>query len=77
MTTPLSNVNLLTSEVHAFRVEIECLKSLMESINKPPSDTFSLAMIGKNSSSSFNVSKTLCKDSWVLDLSAISHITLH
>jgi len=31
-------------------------------------------MIGKNSNSSFNVSKTLCKDSWVLDSGATNHM---
>jgi len=32
-------------------------------------------MIGKKCNSSFNVSKTLCKDSWILDIGAIDHKT--
>ena len=56
--------------------EIERLKTL-ESISKPPSGTCSLTMTGKNSNSSFNVSRTLCMDSWVLDSGATNHMTPH
>jgi len=59
------------------RAEIERLKTLMESISKPPFGTCSLTMTGKNSNSSFNFSRTLCKDSWVLDSSATDHMTPH
>jgi len=44
------------------RAEIERRETLMESISKPPSGTCSLTMTGKNFNSSFNVSRTLCKD---------------
>ena len=44
----------------ALRAEIECLKSLMDSIRKPPFGTCFLSMIGNNSNSFFNVFKTLC-----------------
>ena len=77
MEVPLSNFEFLTSEIHALRVEIECLKSLMESTSKSPYGTSSLAMTGKNFNSSFNVSKTLCKDPWVLDSGATYHMTPH
>jgi len=45
------------------RVKIDCLKTLIESISKPSSNTCSLTMTGKNSNSSLNVFRTLCKDS--------------
>jgi len=49
----------------------------MESINKPLFGTCCLALSGKNFNSSFNVSKTLCNDSWVLDFGATNHMTHH
>ena len=44
----------------------------MESISKPPFGTYSLMQ-----EPTFNVSKNLCKDSWVLDLGATDHMTPH
>jgi len=85
MTKPLSNVDIPTSdsrnlgktpsssieeEIHALRAEI-----VTESIIKPPSSTCFLTMTGNNTNFSYNVSKTLYKDSWVLD-STTDHITL-
>jgi len=77
MTVPLSNVELLTSKIHALRVEIEPLKSLMQSTSKSPFGSSSLVMTGKNFNLSFNVSKVLCKNSWVLDSGTIDHMTPH
>jgi len=65
MEVPLSNFELLTSEIHALRVEIECLKSLMESTSKSLYGTSSLAMTGKNFNASFNVSNSSLLTSYV------------
>jgi len=75
MTTPLNNVDLLTSDsknpyktpssssieegTQALSAKIKHLKSHMESISKQLSGTSSFIVTGKNSNFSFNVSRTL------------------
>ena len=68
MTIPLSNAHLPTIDSENLaKSEIERLKFIVEFINKSPFGTCSLTMIVKNFNSSFNVSKTVCRDSWILD----------
>jgi len=54
MVVPLNNVELLTSEIHAPCVQIEHLKSLVQSISKSPFGTSSLAMTGKHGSQNWD-----------------------
>lgn len=52
-------------------------KSLVDFNSKPCSRTCSISMIGKDSNYSFNVSKTLHKDYWVINFGLINHMILY